>query len=123
MYLQTLSSSPIAAMTSSEIVGGREVKPLLSLFGFGPKHRLIIGPEGVSVRHKDGSVATVRYADCVILERPNDEDVVLWGRDGSRLWVPSAFWRGGEAVVAEIVAAVPGDIIIRDRFSDDYYAD
>ena len=107
-------------MSSLETVSGREVKPLLSVLGFGPKVRLIIGPDGVSLRAKDGSTATVRYQDCVLLERPTDDELVMWGRDLSRVYVPGAFWRGGEQVIAEIEAALPAHIVVRDTFSHDY---
>jgi hypothetical protein len=110
-------------MSSTDIVAGREVKPLLSVLGFGPKVRLTIGPDGVSLRAKDGSLATVRYQDCVVLERPKDDELVLWGRDLSRVYVPAAFWRGGEQVLAEIEAAVPPEIVVRDTFSHDYIED
>jgi hypothetical protein len=109
--------------SSSTSVSGREVKPLLSVLGIGPKQRLVIGPDGVTIRAKDGSLATVRYADCVVLERPDDDNVVLWGRDGARVWVPGPFWRGGEAVLAEIMAAVPSDRVIRERLSHDFLDD
>ena len=65
-------------------------------------------------------MATVRYEDCVVLERPKDDELVMWGRDLSRVYVPAAFWRGGEQVFAEIEAAVPPEIIVRDTFSHDY---
>jgi hypothetical protein len=107
-------------LTSSEMVAGREVKPVLSVMGFGPKIRLFIGPDGVSLRAKDGSLATVRYRDCVLLERPNDDEVVLWGRDLSRVYILKPFWRGGEEILAEVMAAVPPDLVVRDTFSHDY---
>jgi hypothetical protein len=77
----------------------------------------------VSLRAKDGSLATVRYTDCVVLERPKDDELVMWGRDLSRVYVPAAFWRGGEGVLAEIAAAVPPEIVVRDTFSHDYIED
>jgi hypothetical protein len=110
-------------MSSTDLVAGREVKPLLSVLGLGPKVRLTIGPDGVSLRAKDGSLATVRYADCVVLERPKDDELVMWGRDLSRVYVPAAFWRGGEGVLAEIAAAVPPEIVVHDTFSHDYIED
>ena len=107
-------------LTSSDAVAGREVKPLLSVMGFGPKIRLIIGPDGVSLRAKDGSMATVRYTDCVLLERPNDDELVLWGRDLSRVYISGPFWRGGEEILAEVMAAVSADLVVHDTFSHDY---
>ena len=100
-------------------VDGREIKPVLSMFGLGFKQRMIVGPEGVSIRHKDGT-ATVRFADCVALEDPGKDGIVLWARDTTRLWIPVDFWRGGEAVIDEIRAAVPADIVVRGTFSHDY---
>jgi zinc protease len=106
-------------LTSDRPVAGREVKPFLSVLGLGPKIRLFIGPDGVSLRAKDGTVATVLYADCVVLERPADDELVMWGREGARVYVPEAFWRSGDQVIAEIEAALPSDIVIRDKVSDD----
>jgi zinc protease len=106
-------------LTLDRPIAGREVKPFLSVLGLGPKVRLFIGPDGVSLRAKDGAVSTVRYADCVVLERPTDDELVMWGRDGARVYVPEAFWRGGDTVIAEIEAALPADIVIRDKVSDD----
>ena len=105
---------------ASEAIRGREVKPFLSVLGIGPKQRLIIGPDGVSLRLSDGHV-TVRYDECVILERPVEDELVMWGRDGTRLYVPAAFWRGGEQVIAEIARSVPTDIVVREKFSADYF--
>ena len=109
-------------LSSTDAVAGREVKPLLSVLGFGPRVRLTIGPDGVTLRTKDGAMATVRYADCVVLERPKDDELVLC-RDLSRVYVPAAFWRGGEEILAEIEAALPPEIVIRDIFSPDYIDD
>ena len=107
-------------MTSTEAVAGREVKPRMSVLGFGPKVRMTIGPEGVSLVAKNGSMATVRYDDCVVLERPNDGELVMWGRDLSRVYVPAAFWRGGEQILAEVEAALPPQVVVREKFSSDY---
>ena len=98
-------------MSSTDLVAGREVKPLLSVLGLGPKVRLTIGPDGVSLRAKDGSLATVRYADCVVLERPKDDELVMWGRDLSRGLRAGGLLAGRRGVLAEIAAASPA----RDR--------
>ena len=54
-----------------------------------------------------------------MVERPADDDIVLWDRDGDRIYIPSIFWRGGEQILAEIMAAIPPDLVITDRISAD----
>jgi hypothetical protein len=105
--------------SSAEVVAGREIKPLLSVFGLGRRQRLTIGPDGVTLREPDGTVTTIRYADMVILEKPAEDELVLWDLDGDRIYIPGIFWRGGSAVLAEIEAAVPPSIVIEARLSDD----
>jgi hypothetical protein len=55
----------------------------------------------------------------VILEKPAEDELVLWDLDGDRIYIPGIFWRGGSAVLAEIEAAVPPSIVIEARLSDD----
>ena len=119
-HIHTLPAGFSAYPRSSPApVGGREVKPFLSVLGLGPKMRLTIGPDGVSVRHGDGTFMTVRYADCVILEHPVEDELVMWGRDGVRLYVPAVFWRGGEDVLAEIRRSVPPEVVVTHKMSHD----
>jgi len=66
-----------------------------------------------------GDWTTIRYADCVLLERPAEDEIVLWDRDGDRIYIPGDFWRGGRELIAEIAAARPADIVIEDRISLD----
>lgn len=105
--------------SSSHAVSGREVKPLLSVLGLGRRQRLTIGDDGVTLRASDGVLTTIRYADCVLLERPAEDEIVLWDSDGDRIYIPGIFWRGGAAVLAEIMAALPDDIVIEDKISVD----
>lgn len=106
-------------MSSAHPVSGREVKPLLSVLGLGRRQRLTIGHDGVTLRASDGVLTTIRYADCVLLERPAMDEIVLWDRDGDRIYIPGIFWRGGNALLAEITAALPDDIVIEDKISFD----
>ncbi|MFP5341889.1 MAG: insulinase family protein [Candidatus Limnocylindria bacterium] len=108
-------------MSSPGPVAGREIKPILSAFGLGLKHRLIIGPDGLTLRNKDGLFATVRYDECVVLEDPGTEGLVLWGRDSTRVWFPLGFWRDTDRIAAEIRAAIPEDRVVRGTFSRDYF--
>ena len=105
---------------SSRPVAGREVKPVRAHLGFGPKARLVVGRDGVMFRSNDGFEWSVRYADCVILERPNADHLIMWGRDGARLWVSGPYWRGGAQLLDEIEHAVPSDVVMRDMLSRDY---
>ncbi len=91
----------------------------MSMLGLGRRQRLVIGPDGVSLRASDGTLTTILYADCVVLERPADDEIVLWDRDGDRLYIPAIFWRGGSALIDEITAALPEDIVTHDRISVD----
>jgi hypothetical protein len=106
-------------MSSAQPVAGREIKPLLSILGLGRRQRLVIGPDGVTLRASDGTLTTIRYADCVLLERPAEDEIVLWSRDGDRIYIPGIFWRGGGELLAEIAAALPADIVIEDQISVD----
>jgi zinc protease len=106
-------------LTSPDSVSGREVKPLLSVLGIGRRQRLTIGDEGVTLRSSDGVLTTIRYQDCVLLERPADDEIVLWDRDGDRIYIPAIYWRSGGAVLAEIAAALPADILIEEKISYD----
>jgi zinc protease len=110
-------------MMSLETLPGREVKPLLSFFGLGPKHRLVVGADGVSIHHKDGLLSTVRYPDCVVAEVASDEDLILWGSDGARVWIPAAFWRGGQGLIEEVLGRVDPSVVVRDRISHDLVGD
>lgn len=110
--------SPYPKGSTAQPIAGREVKPFLSVLGFGPKLRLTIGPDGVSLRGKDGTI-TVRYEDCALLERASEDDLVMWSRDGTRLYVPGPFWRGGEEILAEIQSKVPPSAVTTHKFSAD----
>jgi predicted Zn-dependent peptidase len=123
IMLAELASTPNGLtpypMSSREAVEGREVKPLLSLFGFGRRQRLTIGPDGVTLREPDGSMTTIRYEDCIVLECPTEDDRVLWDRNGNRIYIPAVAWRGGSEIVAEIDAALPAEMVINRKLSDD----
>ena len=106
-------------VTAPHPVAGREVKPLLSILGVGRRQRLIIGPDGVTLRSSDGTLTTVRYEDCVLLERPDADELVLWDKHGDRIYIPAIFWRGGKDVIVEIAAAVPENIVIEEKISVD----
>lgn len=123
ILLATMSAPPDGfrpfPRSSASEIDGREIKPLLSLFGVGRRQRLVIGRRGVTLRSADGVRTTIRYEDCVMLEKPADDELVLWDRDGDRIYIPAIYWRGGGAVLAEIEAAIPERLVVREKFSHD----
>jgi zinc protease len=95
---------------SERVVTGQEFRPPgLSLFGTGPKERLYVGAEGVSLVFEPGKQVTVMYAECEALECAPDGCRLLWGRDCFRVLVEPEKWRNGHEAVAMIDAAVPAD--------------
>lgn len=123
ILLGSMSAPPAAVhpypRSSAEPVEGREVKPLLSLFGLGRRQRLLIGDDGVTLMPADGTITTIRYRDVVLLEKPADDELVLWNRDGDRIYIPAIYWKGGARVLAEIEAAIPKELLVEDKLSVD----
>ena len=123
ILLGSMSEPPASVrpypLASAAPVDGREVKPLLSLFGVGRRQRLRIGAEGVTLLPMDGTITTIRYRDVVILEKPADDEIVLWDRDGDRIYIPSIYWKGGARILAEIEAAIPRELVVEAKLSDD----
>jgi hypothetical protein len=123
ILLASMSKPPPAVrpfpLSSAAPIAGREVKPLLSLFGIGRRQRLLIGPDGVTLIPNDGTITTIRYRDVVILEKPADDELVLWDRDGDRIYIPAIYWKGGTQILAEIEAAIPDELLVTDKLSVD----
>ena len=63
----------------------------------------------------NGLPNTVRYEDCVAVRHWEGPIRELWGVDGFRVIVNAAEWRGGEAVVAEVDAAVSPEVVACDE--------
>jgi hypothetical protein len=101
---------------SPDAVTGREHAPSgFHLPGRGPKERLIVGPEGATVRLSASERLTVRYADCVACIHLEPESRMLLGRDGHRVVVRAEAWKDGAAAVAAIDAAVPPELVACDE--------
>ena len=95
---------------SERVVVGQEFRPPgLSFLGTGPKERLYVGREGVSLVFEPGKQVTVLYAECEALECASDGCRLLWGRDCFRVLVEPDKWRNGHEAVAMIDAGVPPD--------------
>jgi hypothetical protein len=70
---------------------------------------LLAGDDGISYVSPSGDPVTVRFADCVALERWPDRLRVLIGRDAGRLVVDPADWHGGDELVDWIDGHVPAE--------------
>lgn len=92
-----------APLGSTDRVSGREVAPAgFHLPGRGPKERLIVGEDGLTIKFVDGSLSTVRYESAVLCEHGSPKLRRLTGRDGFSVAVDADHWKDGVAIVAEI---------------------
>ncbi len=101
---------------SSDVVTGKEHGPAgFFLPGRKPKERIVVGAEGITLRHSATDQVTIRYRDCVaVLHRsPTERD--LFSADGFRIPVVAAMWNGGADIVAAIDAAVTSDRVACDE--------
>jgi hypothetical protein len=77
-----------------------------------PAARMQAGADGVSYVSPGADPLTVRFADCVALERWPDGFRVVIGRDAARLVVDPSAWQGGDRLVAWIDEHVPADRVV-----------
>lgn len=98
---------------STHRVTGREFKPPgLNLLGRGPKMRLILGDEGITLDLDEGRLITIRASDLLAVEHPFEAERRVWGRDGSHLVFVAGEWRDGTEAVAMLDERTPADRII-----------
>jgi hypothetical protein len=76
------------------------------------KTRLVLGDDGVSLLLGDEDAITVRFDECVALERWSTGDRALWSTDGFRLEIVTEAWRGGDAVIRAVDERVPPELVI-----------
>jgi zinc protease len=89
--------------TSVSEVRGREIgRSGRHLPGRGPKERLIIGDEGVTLRYGDGTCTTVRYAELVTSHHLSNTSRRLLARDGFGFTVDAADWKDGASLIPEL---------------------
>lgn len=74
--------------------------------------RLVVGDDGVSLLRPDGTALTVRFDDCVAVERWTGGIRALWGADGVRLFVVPDAWRHGDLVARAIEERVPAELVV-----------
>ncbi|WIM98349.1 insulinase family protein [Actinoplanes oblitus] len=96
------ASYALAPASSAVVVDGAE----LTMPGR-PGHRLVLGESGVSMVDQ-GTVLTVRFADCVALLRWPDGGRRVVGADGISVDVEPALYPAGESAVAWVDSRVPG---------------
>ena len=96
---------------SEEALPGRSFRPVGARVRAArkPEARMVAGDDGVSYVSPSGSPVTIRFADCVALERWPDRLRVLIGRDAGRLVVDPADWQDGDGLVAWIDEHVPAE--------------
>lgn len=100
---------------SESAVGGRTHAPAgLRMPWNRPKERLVAGPDGVSFLTPDGHPLTVRFADVVACVHPTEDERVLYGVDGFRVYVAAAAWENGAAIVTAIDQAISADLVACD---------
>ena len=101
---------------SVDAVTGEAFPPAgFRLFGRGDSKRMILGPDGLSLRVPPGQV-TVRFADVVASVHLPGRRIII-GSDGFRLDVEAAFWRNGQRLIDAIDAAVPIELVACDTES------
>jgi zinc protease len=100
--------------TSRTMVDGRSVRPtgVRSRLRRGGS-RLVVGAEGVSIVGGDGRAVTARYADTVLCLRGTARRTLLTN-DGFYVTVDAEDWSGGRAIVAELDAALPEEIVVSE---------
>ena len=79
--------------------------------------RLILGGEGVSIRHGEQAL-TVRFAECAALLAAPDGARELIGRDGLSVAIEPTLWRLPPDAISRIEEAVPGDRHVRTPYRE-----
>ncbi|MFD1151073.1 M16 family metallopeptidase [Saccharothrix hoggarensis] len=120
--LSDRDGAPVAVGGCARVIGpepdGRVLRPPLAarvLNGAARRVRLILGTDGVTLRDDDGDLHTIRFADVVGVE-VQDGARTVFGRHGCVIPVDPDLFRGAEAAVAALDAAV--DPALRYRTSD-----
>jgi zinc protease len=80
--------------------------------GFGdPDTQLVVGASALSLR-RNGSFATVQYAECVAMQAWPDGARQLWNRDGSRLTIEPNLFAAPHGFLAPLDAAIPAERVV-----------
>jgi hypothetical protein len=76
--------------------------------------RLVVGAEGITLSSADQQL-TIYYDDCVAVVDYPDESIALYDVDGTTIEFAAADWRDGAEAHANVVAAVPEDVLLIAR--------
>lgn len=106
------------AASAAAPVTGRAVPRAGRILGFGPRERLVVSAEGVTVVLPDGGTPTIRWADLVASEHAGEHDRRLLGADGTGLTIEAADWKDGAKVVDELDAHVDPLLVVCPEDSD-----
>jgi hypothetical protein len=74
--------------------------------------RLVLGDDGVSLVWPDDDAITVRFDECVAVERWAGGARALWSADGFRLEIQPEAWRDGDVVVRTIDERLPAELVV-----------
>lgn len=100
-------------VSSPERVSGRSLALRgLNLGREARRTRLVVGDDGISVLTADGGAATVRFDECVAVERWASGARALWGADGFRVEVEPEAWRDGDRVVRTIDERISPTLVV-----------
>jgi len=76
-----------------------------------PGTQLVVGASAVSL-HRNGSFATVQYAECVAVQAWPDGARQLWNRDGARVAIEPNLFDAPEGFLAPLDAAIPAERVV-----------
>jgi zinc protease len=98
-----------APVSSAKIVEGRDI-----LHADAPVNteRLVVGPDGVSIKSASGSHFSVRYANLAAALHYDDGGLRLISSDSVWIWIEPTLWRNGAKVCEEIRGRIPAHLLL-----------
>lgn len=109
----TQQPSRLAAypLTSSEVVAGKVYRPRGRALRRSLRPELVVGPDGVSIRHEERRL-TARFDDSPLVLRSPDGSRTLVSADGFFVSVEPTVWRSGREIIRAIDEAVPSERVV-----------
>ena len=96
----------LSEWSSDEVQGETFAPSGFHIPGRGPKARLIVGQDGVTLRLSQTERLTVRYAELLAVIHEGDARQLV-GSDAIRITIDAADWRNGQRAIALVDAATP----------------
>jgi hypothetical protein len=101
---------------STDEVAGKAYGPAgFFLPGRKPKDRLVVGPDGLTLRTGPTERITVRYKDCVAVAHVGEGVRDLWSADGFRIALASELWKDGAEILRAVDAAIAPELVACDE--------